>query len=215
MKKKLNIFFSTKMGVSLLIIVGASLLLSSFWFPYWNLNLKAPQYPDGLRVSVYMDHVEGDVREIDILNHYIGMSSLNEAAQFERRFAWYAILALALGTVLILPIGLKVYKVFYLPPVLFLLGFVGDLFYWLYKAGHDLNPDAPVRITPFTPTLLGTGKIGQFSTAAMFGSGFWLAILGSIVIFYALGKRRTICQGCENYKNCSMICNRPGSWFGS
>src|SRR5690606_26184411 len=122
------------------------ILFSSFYFPYWNLHLKAPQYPQGLHLSVYMDHVEGDVTEVNLLNHYIGMSSLDDAAQFERRIAWYAILLLSLGAFLIIPIGRKVYKALYLPPILFLLGFMGDLFYWLYQAGHRLNPDAPVRI---------------------------------------------------------------------
>ena len=188
--KKLKIFLQTKKGFNCLIILGAAILLTSFWFPYWSLNLQAPQYPNGLKIHIYMDHVEGDVSEVNILNHYIGMSSLDDAAKFERKFAWYALLLLALGAVLLIPISRKIYKVFYLPPILFLLGFIADLFYWLYSAGHDLNPNAPVNINPFTPTILGKGQIGQFKTFAFLSSGFWLAILSTIIIFYALGKRK-------------------------
>ncbi len=213
LRLRIKRFFHTKVGISLLVCTGSLVLISSFWFPYWSLNLKAPQYPNGLQLYVYMDHVEGDVNEVNILNHYIGMASLDEAAQFERRFAWYGLLFLALGAVLVIPIGRKVYKVFYVPPILFLLGFIGDLFFWLYKAGHDLNPDAPVDIAPFIPTMFGTGKIGQFSTVAYFGMGFWIAVTGTLIIFYAIGKKKTICQGCEDFKNCKFVCNRPGSWI--
>lgn len=210
---KLKAFFQTKRGVSLLMVLGASILLLSFWLPYWSLDLHAPQYPDGLKIRIYMDHVEGDVREVNLLNHYIGMASLNDAAQFEREFAWYGLLLLALGAVLIIPIGRKSHKIFYLPPIVFLLGFIADLFYWLYQAGHDLNPDAPVNIAPFTPTLFGKGQIGQFKTIALFSTGFWLAILGTVIIFYALGKKKAICQGCEDFKNCKIVCKRPSSWI--
>lgn len=210
---KLQMFLQTKRGVSTLVFLGAAILLSSFWFPYWNLDLRAPQYPDGLKIQIYMDHVEGDVSEVNILNHYIGMGSLDDAAKFERQIAWYVLVLLTLGAVLVIPIGRKVYKIFYLPPVIFLLGFVGDLFYWLYQAGHDLNPDAPVRITPFTPAILGVGEIGQFKTIAFFSTGFWMAVLGTIVIFYALGKKKALCQGCADFKNCKMVCQRPASWL--
>ena len=57
--------------------------------PYWSLVLHAPQYPGGLVVNAYINHLEGDVQEIDGLNHYIGMRPLGEAAQFERTEALY------------------------------------------------------------------------------------------------------------------------------
>jgi len=141
------------------------------------------------------------------------MAHLDSAAQLERRFAWSGLLILVIGAMLVIPVGKKVYKIFYLPPILFLLSFVGDLFYWLYRAGHTLNPEAPVHIKAFTPMLLGSGKIGQFETFAMFGSGFWIAVLGTFIIFYAIGRKKRICEGCVDFKNCSMVCNRKTSWL--
>jgi hypothetical protein len=210
---RLSRFSHTKAGVSLMTLAGSLLLVGSFFFPYWNLNLKAPQYPGGLNVSVYMDHVSGDVSEVNLLNHYVGMGHLDESAQFERRFAWDALIVLAFGAMLVIPVGRKAYKAFYLPPVLFLLGFVGDLFYWLHRAGHALNPDAPVHIKPFTPMLIGSGKIGQFYTSAMFGSGFWMALAATGLFFYAIGRKKPICQGCPNAAGCRIVCDRPASWL--
>lgn len=205
-------FFKTKIGVTTLVLLGAVLLLVSFYFPYWNMDLRAPQYPEGLKLSVYLDHVEGDVSEINILNHYIGMGAIDKAAEFERRYAWFGLVALAVGAMLVLPVGRKVYKVFYLPPFLFLGGFIGDFFYWMHRFGHELNPDAPVRIKPFTPTLLGSGTIGQFKTFALFGSGFWLAVLAFAIMFYAIAKKKAICNGCPDAAGCSAVCNRSLSW---
>jgi copper chaperone NosL len=213
LRKRINLFFYTKKGLTLLILLGAALLMSSFYFPYWNLTLKAPQYPEGLRLSVYMDHITGDTSEINLLNHYIGMGKLEDAAHFERKIAWVSLLFLALGAVVFLPIGRKVYKVFYLPPVLFLFGFMGDLFFWLHRAGHLLSPDAPVHIKPFTPILIGSGKIGQFSTFAFFGSGFWMAVTATAVIFVAISRKKPICQKCPDFKRCAIVCNRPSSWI--
>lgn len=212
LKKRLKVFLSTKLGITTLVFLGAALIVFSFWFPYWNLTLKAPQYPKGLHISVFMDHVEGDVSEVNILNHYIGMKSLDEAAQFERRFAWAGLLLFALGAFLILPIGRKLYKILYIPPIIFLIGFVADMFYWLYDAGHNLNPDAPVNITPFTPVMVGKGQIGQFSTLAFFGSGFFIVLAGILLIIYAITKKKSVCQKCADFQNCSFVCNRPSGW---
>ena len=41
-------------------------------------------------------------------------------------------------------------------------------------------------IEPFTPTLLGTGTVGQFKTVATLGPGFYLACLASVVIVIGL-----------------------------
>ena len=46
--------------------------------PLWNLTMFAPQYPDGLRLDIYTHSSQGgnngqDVKEINVLNHYIGM----------------------------------------------------------------------------------------------------------------------------------------------
>ena len=40
-------------------------------------------------VNAYINHLEGDVQEIDGLNHYIGMRPLGEAAQLERTISMF------------------------------------------------------------------------------------------------------------------------------
>src|SRR5262245_37088388 len=79
-----------------LLALAAALLAASYALPYWRMTLHAPQYPKGLHVVAYLNRLEGDVREIDGLNHYIGMRPLNEAAQFERKNSALLVIALAL-----------------------------------------------------------------------------------------------------------------------
>ncbi|MDT7907850.1 MAG: hypothetical protein RRA63_07385 [Candidatus Calescibacterium sp.] len=78
--------------VALFAILSAALILSSYFFPYWKFTLVAPQYPQGLRVQVYLSKLKGDVSELDILNHYIGMKKMEEAAQFERKLLYLVLL---------------------------------------------------------------------------------------------------------------------------
>ncbi len=59
--------------------------------PLWNLTMFAPQYPDGLRLDIYDHALVGgnsgqDVKEINLLNHYIGMRDL--AVEDFTEFQW-------------------------------------------------------------------------------------------------------------------------------
>ena len=81
---------------TLLFVAAAILLVVSIYRPWWRLKLNAPQYPQGLYVTAYVNRMAGNVSEIDGLNHYIGMRPLAEAAEFERSVSVYGIIALAL-----------------------------------------------------------------------------------------------------------------------
>jgi len=75
-----------------LLMVGAAVCLTvALFMPLWNLTMFAPQYPDGLRLDIYADSLHGgnggqDVKEINVLNHYIGMRDL--AAEDFTEFKW-------------------------------------------------------------------------------------------------------------------------------
>lgn len=167
----------------LAVALGAILLAASIPFSFWSLTLHAPQYPDGLEVTVFIREVTGDVREVDGLNHYIGMMPLGEAAEFERSIATVAIaLFVVLGAVAAI-LKTRWTPLLALPIVLFPFVFAADLYFWLYRAGHNLDPTAALSssIKPFTPAILGEGIVGQFSTTAMFGPGWFMSLAAAIV----------------------------------
>lgn len=164
------------------------LFLVSVLMPYWHMRLNAPQYPKGLFVHAYLNHLEGDVREIDGLNHYIGMRPLAEAAQLERSLSLIAVGALALLVAGAIYIHNRWAALLSMPAVLYPLIFLGDLQFWLANFGTNLDPRAPLSssIDPFVPPVLGKGFVGQFSTVAMPGIGLILATIASLLVLTGL-----------------------------
>ncbi|GIX48540.1 MAG: hypothetical protein KatS3mg131_2751 [Candidatus Tectimicrobiota bacterium] len=163
-------------------------LLVSIFLPYWRMTLLAPQYPGGLHVHVYVNRLSGDVREIDLLNHYIGMRPLGEAAQLERSLSIFAIAVLALLLVATVYVHNQFAALLSLPAMLFPAIFLADLAFWLRNYGQNLDPRAPLSsaIKPFVPPLLGEGRVGQFRTVAALDTGFYLAALAALLILVGL-----------------------------
>jgi len=167
-------------------------LLCSIFLPYWHLDLKAPQYPKGLNVTTYVNQVTGDIREVDSLNHYIGMSPLADAAPFEKSVAIIALIALVLLVEGVALVHTKWAVLIALPAILYPFIFLADLYYWLHRFGNNLDPTAAMSnsVKPFTPPLLGQGTIGQFQSHAHMGLGLELAFACSALVIVGLWLHR-------------------------
>lgn len=171
-----------------LLLIARVLLLVSLFMPYWHMELSAPQYPGGLKMTAHLNHLAGDVAEIDGLNHYIGMRSLEEAAKVERQIGVYVMIAFVVLLELAAFIHSRWAVLLVLPVVLFPVVFLVDLHLWMRHFGLNLDPDAPLSssVKPFIPTALGRGGIGQFETMATPGLGLILACAASVVLVLAL-----------------------------
>jgi hypothetical protein len=191
-------------GLSLLAV---ALFAASLLEPWWNFKLYAPQYPRGLTLIISLTGLAGDVHEINMLNHYIGMASLDSAATLERSYAAHGIALLALSVLaLTLFAGRRFGRLIVLAGALFPIGFVADSFYWLHRFGHDLDPRAPLEIPTFTPQLFGNGTIGQFMTFARPELGFWLAVGGVVVLLAVVLLRGRVCASCSKATSCTAVC---------
>jgi nitrous oxidase accessory protein len=164
--------------------VAAVLLAIALGSPLWTMTLLAPQYPGGLHMTAYGDRFEGAVREINILNHYIGMKPIEQDTVLELKLFRPAMLltiaAVLVLAVLPLPHWLKVvegFAIWLLP-----LGFIADLQWWLYRYGHSMDPLAPLRLEPFTPRVFGTTKVMNFHNEADFAIGFWLLVAAAFAV---------------------------------
>ena len=78
-------------GPRALVLLAVLLLIPAYIFPLWNMTMFAPQYPEGLRLDIYSYKIGGgnndlDVREVNVLNHYIGMHELTTESFAE--FKW-------------------------------------------------------------------------------------------------------------------------------
>lgn len=190
-------------------LLGVALFAASFFLPWWEFRLYAPQYSDGLKMVISLTGVTGDVHEVNTINHYIGMGHMDEAAVWERRFAGWLIGGLGLGVVsAVLLAGRKIGWLAAAIAASFPLGFLADTFYWMYHFGHELDPKAPFHMAPFTPSLFGMGKVGQFTTWAGPSWGFWLALTAVGLLGVAIYQRAKVCRICPLHDSCGMTCSR-------
>jgi hypothetical protein len=199
--------YGRRWSVAALALAAVGVYVASFFQDWWRLTLYAPQYPHGLRLTISLTGMGGDVHEIDMLNHYIGMGHLAEAAQVERHYAGWGVglvAVLVLATALLA--GRKAGKAILIPGFAFPLVFLGDAYYWMHRFGHHLDPHAPLHIPPFTPELFGNGQIGQFMTFAVPGPGFWLAASGLVLLGAAYVVRRQVCKSCPQAGGCGRLC---------
>ena len=151
-----------------LVIVAALLLAAVYLFPLWNLTMFAPQYPDGLRLDIYSYKLEGgnhgqDIKEINLLNHYIGMKDL--AVEDFTEFKWIPFVVGAIG---LLFLRTAVHgRMSSLLDVIVLYGYFAAFSLWsfgykLYSYGHNLAPTAAVKVGPFMPPLIGRKQLANF-----------------------------------------------------
>ena len=147
-------------------------LALSFSMPLWNIRMTAPQYPDGLSVDIYAHTIEGgnqgrDLNEINTLNHYIGMHKIDRGELTDLNWIPFAIGALMLLTLRVAVIGdgraildLAVLTAY------FSLFSAARFAFRLYTYGHNLDPSAPIHMDPFTPAILGTKQIANFTASS-------------------------------------------------
>jgi len=188
--------------------LGVLAFALSFSQSWWKFTLYAPQYPHGLRLEIALTGLQGDVHEIDMLNHYIGMRHLVQAAPIERAYASYGVAGVCFAVLVgILLLGRRTGRLALLPALLFPIGFITDSFAWLYAFGHQLDPRAPLHVPPFTPQMFGNGQIGQFMTFAEPALGFWLSVVGVALVAAAVEYRqRAVCAHCAHAAKCKDVC---------
>ena len=187
-------FLSAPLGVGPrgLIVIATLLMLPAYLAPLWKLTMFAPQYPDGLRLSIYSYKLEGgnggqDIKEINVLNHYIGMRDLAPSDFTE--FKWIPFVVGALG-LLFLRAALmgnisSLVDVFVLY-VYFGLFSLWSFGYKMYVYGHTLAPTAAVRVAPFMPPLFGHRKLANFDVYSYPGLGSYSLAAAALVLAAAV-----------------------------
>jgi len=173
---------------TVLMLAAAVVLFVSTFFPYWHMDMDAPQYPRGLEMTIFVNHIEGDIQEVDTLNHYIGMRPLSEAGELERSLAIIAIGALVMLVVAAIFIHNPCALLLTWPVILYPAIFLFDLWFWMQNFGLNLDESAPLSniIEPFVPPLIGEGKIAQFTTYATWEIGLWMSMVASVLIMLGI-----------------------------
>nr|AWJ66206.1 copper chaperone [uncultured bacterium] len=176
----------------LLLVLGALVVVGSIWFPLWRLNLVAPQYAEGLEMKIFAYKLVGgnngqDLVEINNLNHYIGMQHISQ-----EDFTEMQIMPFMFGLFILLSLRAAVFGYMGAVVDLFMIASyfgafsIGAFYYRLYSFGHDLDPTAPMNVEPFTPLLLGTQKIANFTQSSYPEAGTYLLWVFMLLLILAI-----------------------------
>jgi nitrous oxidase accessory protein len=167
-------------------LLSAGLVMLSAGLPLWTMTMTAPQYRHGLHLKAYGSGMQGDLRELNIINHYIGMATIDPRPALE--VAMFPIgIGLVAALCLLAPLHRWLRRLALTATIALPVGIVIDLQMWLYRFGHSLDPKAPIRMPPFTPLIVGVSKLGNFVTTSMVSTGILCMVAAAIVL--ALSER--------------------------
>lgn len=166
-------------------LLAAALVALSASLPLWSMTMRAPQYPRGLHLHAYGTRLTGDVHEINILNHYIGMPPI-EAPALETALFPVGIATLVL-VCLLAPFHKWLHRLAIVATASVPVTMIADLQWRLYAFGHSLDPKAPIRLKPFTPLVIGETAMGNFVSTGMPSWGLGCIIAAALVL--VLGAR--------------------------
>lgn len=179
---------------SKIIVIAASLILIlTFFFPIWYIDLEAPQYPEGIGLEIWLNKIAGqkpnDLANINGLNHYIGMKEINPDAIPEMKIMPFIIIFLVLFGIVSGISGKR--SLVYIWIILFIvIAAVGlyDFYMWEYDYGHNLNPHAAIKIPgmAYQPPLIGSKMLLNFNAISMPHIGSWILVATVVLAFTAL-----------------------------
>lgn len=178
----------------ILLILCGVVLVAVLFVPMWRIDLDAPQYPEGLMLLIYADKLGGNVDIINGLNHYIGMKTLHTDDFAEFKLLPGVIIFFSLSFLIIGIIGKRKWMNILL--ILFIcFGTIAmiDFWKWEYDYGHNLNPDAAIRIPgmAYQPPLIGFKQLLNFGAYSMPDIGGWIFVgAGAVLVFLVFTEAR-------------------------
>jgi len=158
----------------IIIIIAALMVLLTFVFPLWYIDLEAPQYPEGIGLEIWINQIVGqnphDLDNINGLNHYIGMKVIEPESIPELTIMPYLMIFMMLFGLLAGVFGKRtlVYTWIFLFIIMAAIGMY-DFYMWEYDYGHNLNPHAAIKIPgmAYQPPLIGSKMLLNFNAISM------------------------------------------------
>jgi len=186
----------------LLMILAALLPLGLFLFPLWNITLEAPQYPIPLGMNIHINDFSDmnphDIKNINLMNHYVGMKYIPEAIPEFKIFPAGIIITSIIGLLIGLKANYKWFLYWFILMVILSVAGLYDFYLWEHDYGHDLDPKAIMKFTNpdgsimgFQPPLFGSKDILNFTAHSypQLGAYFLGAGMGLSFISYFVGKK--------------------------
>lgn len=171
----------------MLAALAAMLLVPVFLLPIWTIDLVAPQYPEGIGMEIMVNTIRGqsewDLQNINGLNHYIGMKEIHPDSIRELDIMPWLLGGLLVFALVVAATGRKrLLQAWVVTFVLLAAAGLVDFWMWGYDYGHNLNPDAAIKVPGmvYQPPLIGSKQLLNFRAYSWPGAGglFAFASLG-------------------------------------
>ncbi len=186
----------------ILMFIAVLLPLGLFLFPLWNITLEAPQYPTPLGMDIYINDFSDanpyDIKNINLMNHYVGMKYIPEAIPEFKVFPAVILIMSVLGLLVAFKGNYKWYLAWFILMAVLCAAGIYDFYLWEHDYGHNLDPKAIMKFTNpdgtamgFQPPLFGTKHILNFTAHSYPQLGAYLlggGIAASFIAFF-LGKK--------------------------
>ena len=190
----------------IIMIVGVLLTLGLFIFPLWNITLEAPQYPTPLGMDIYIndfaDANPHDIKNINLMNHYVGMKYIPDAIPEFKIFPIGIITTAIIGLIIGFKANYKWFLAWFILMIVLSAAGMYDFYLWEHDYGHNLDPKAILKFTNkdgtvmgFQPPLFGTKDILNFRAHSYPQLGAYFMSLGiafSLVAYFVGKKEKTI-----------------------
>lgn len=177
----------------ILLLISSIILILVYFFPIWSIDLEAPQYPEGLGLRIYINEVTGqkdfDLQNINGLNHYIGMKPINPDDIPELKIMPYVIGIMIFFGLFNAFKGKQKTVIAWI--ILFLIfGAIGlyDFYMWEYNYGHNLDPNAPIKVPGmyYQPPLIGSKQLLNITAVSLPSISSFIILISIILTAAAL-----------------------------
>jgi copper chaperone NosL len=181
-----------------LVWIAALVLLPVFFLPVlpiWTMKLWAPQYREGLTLTIYTNTIRGDLQKINTLNHYVGMHAITpedfrEFTYMPQLLTFFGVMALAAALANRRWVAILGWVAFTAFAVVMFKSYLD----WLWRYGHELDPRAAIKLGAFTPPAIGYTRMANFRVLSIPGPGTVLLglawLFGPLILFHEWRARR-------------------------
>jgi len=183
-------------------LLAAILPLALFIFPLWNITLEAPQYPIPLGMNIHINDFADanpyDIKNINLMNHYVGMKYIPEAIPEFKIFPAGIFITTVIGLIIAFRFNYKWFLAWFILMIVLSLAGLYDFYLWEHDYGYDLDPKAIMKFTNpdgtvmgFQPPLFGSKDILNFKAHSYPRLGAYFLGLGiaTSLIAYLIGKK--------------------------
>ena len=177
--------------------------------PIWRIELNAPQYPEGLGLTIHADGLKGNVDIINGLNHYIGMKTLHNEDFIEFSILPYLFMFFVAAFLLVALLNRKKWlNLLFILFVTFGITAVVDFWRWEYNYGHNLDPNAAIIVPgmAYQPPLIGFKQLLNFGAYSIPDTGGWIFIgVGVMLLITVLIEWKRHRRSLSNVKNVQLL----------